>query len=300
MCAASVEHRDIASPTPSARDLMTLTNNDAVAEREQRIGQLIPGLSRGACPRMHAARWPDRFVATAIVTPIQMTENPYSSMMYYDWNDAHALVVLPFQSNPPVLQGIISLREHVGYRQRFAGRGVCAAVLPGAVKPDWMTSASCKCRAVVERNSPLSPGTDSQILSCPIKLQGWRVMWNWYTNGRSCSWRPSRKAAASCSPIITIGCPVGRSRQRISTCPMRAKRHVLRQAPRSPIPAVRIAIRRRGDVLRASQECATLSASAFSIVCRRAIASAISTVRRAMSACRRSTMRPSIWMTPLP
>lgn len=183
MCAASAEHRDVASPTPTARDLMAFTNSDAVAEREQRIGQLIPGLSRGACPRMHAARWPDRFVATAIVTPIQMTENPYSSMMYYDWNDAHALVVLPFQSNPPVLQGIISLREHVGYRQRFAGRGVCAAVLPGAVKPDWMTSASCKCRAVVERNSPLSPGTDSQILSCPIKLQGRRVMWNWYTTG---------------------------------------------------------------------------------------------------------------------
>ena len=47
----------------------------------------------------------------------------------------------------------------------------------------WMTAASCKCRAVVERNSPLSPGADSQILSCPIKLQGRRVMWNWYTTG---------------------------------------------------------------------------------------------------------------------
>jgi hypothetical protein len=30
-----------------------------------------------------------------------------------------------------------------------------------------------------------------------------------------------------------------------------------------------------------------------------AIASAIATVRRAISACSRSTMRPSIWMTPL-
>jgi hypothetical protein len=182
MCAASAEHQDTDSPTPTARDLMRFANPDALAEREQRIAQLIPGLSHGACPRMHPARWPDRFVATAMVTPIQMTEAPYSSMMYYDWNDAHALVVLPFQGNPPVLQGLISLREHVGYRQRFAGRGVCAAVLPGAVKPDWMTAASCKCRAVVEGNSPLSPGTDSQILSCPIKLQGQRVMWNWYTS----------------------------------------------------------------------------------------------------------------------
>ena len=33
--------------------------------------------------------------------------------------------------------------------------------------------------------------------------------------------------------------------------------------------------------------------------CTGVIASAIATVRRAMSACSRSTMRPSIWMTPL-
>lgn len=180
-CVATAQHADVASPTPTARELMAIPNRGAAAERDERIGQLIPGLSHAECSRMTPVRWPDHFVATAMVTPIRITENPYSSAMYYDWSRYRALVILPFQGNPPVLQGIISLHDRVGYRLHYSGRGVCAAVLPGAVKPDWMISASCACKGVVKRDSPLSPGVDSQILSCPIKLQGDRIMWSWYT-----------------------------------------------------------------------------------------------------------------------
>ncbi|MFY9772062.1 MAG: hypothetical protein WBX95_04295 [Xanthobacteraceae bacterium] len=65
------------------------------------------------------------------------------------------------------------------------GSGACYAVLPGLIKPDWMTTASCECQGVIEHNGALSPTGDSQILSCPIKAQGQRIMWNWYsTEGR--------------------------------------------------------------------------------------------------------------------
>jgi hypothetical protein len=57
------------------------------------------------------------------------------------------------------------------------GNGVCAPVLPGLVKPDWMTVASCECQGVIEHNGTLGPASDSQILSCPR---------NWYTtDGRA-------------------------------------------------------------------------------------------------------------------
>jgi hypothetical protein len=173
------------SATPTARELMELGNKAAELERLQRIHQLIPGLSQAACSRMTPVRWPDRFVTTAMVTPIQITDYAYSTLMYYDWNDADTQLVLPFHGSPPVLQGIISLKNRIGYRLKFSSidrkPGACAAVLPGIVRPDWMTVASCKCRGVLDRNSALGANEDSQILSCPIKVQDHRVMWSWYT-----------------------------------------------------------------------------------------------------------------------
>jgi hypothetical protein len=185
-CAATARpiHAAHLSPTPTARDLMTLGNKTAEAERSKRIDELIPGLSLDACSRMKPPRWPDHFVTTALVTPIRITDNPYSALIYYDWSDARTQVVLPFQGSPPVQQGIISLKDRVGYRMKFSSSNrpsVCAAVLPGIVKPNWMTAASCQCRGVLARNSALSPNADTQILSCPIKTQGNRTMWSWYT-----------------------------------------------------------------------------------------------------------------------
>jgi hypothetical protein len=44
-----------------------------------------------------------------------------------------------------------------------------------------MTAAACGCKGVISGHSALSPFGDTQILSCPIKMQGERIMWNWYT-----------------------------------------------------------------------------------------------------------------------
>jgi hypothetical protein len=183
-CAAnSVHYSGDLADVPTARDLMSLPNPAAAAERAERIAKLIPGLSHDACSRMGAPRWPDRYVTTAMVTPIQFNDDPYSALIFYDWSGTGTQLILPFQGQPLTLQGIISLKKNVGYRMRLPpkGNGICAPVLPGLVKPDWMTVASCECQGVFEHNATLGPAADSQILSCPIKAQGQRVMWNWYT-----------------------------------------------------------------------------------------------------------------------
>jgi hypothetical protein len=172
------------SETPTARELMALGNKAAEDERNERISKLIPGLSHRACAKMTPSQWPDRYVTTATVTPIQLGEYPYSTLIYYDWSETKTQLILPFYGYPPVLQGILSLKYRVGYRQRYSADrkpGVCAAVLPGIVRPDWMATASCQCKGVIERGSSLSPDDESQILECPIKMQGQRIMWSWYT-----------------------------------------------------------------------------------------------------------------------
>jgi hypothetical protein len=183
-CEATAEHAQIAAATPTARELMAISNEAAEAERAERIGELIPGLSRSACSQMTPVRWPDRFVTTSIITPIRIIDRPYSAVLYYDWSKAGTLLMLPFQGTPPVQQGIVSLKNRVGYSLKFSstgGSGVCRPVLPGVVRPDWMAVASCGCQGVINRGSVLSPNADTQILSCPIKMQGHRIMWSWYT-----------------------------------------------------------------------------------------------------------------------
>ena len=248
ICTATAKpiSREIAAGgAPMTRELMALSEDVSDAERQKQIGELIPGLSYQACSHMTPVRWPDRFVATAMITPTRITEYPYSTLIYYDWSEAQTLLTLPFQGSPPTplgilslkkgvgyrmmmdtpmqiteypystlidydmtgihydwseaqtlltlpfqgssptLQGILSLKKGVGYRMMFHPSSskppICEVVFPGAVKPDWMTLASCQCRGVIDHNPALSPDDETQILSCPIKMQGQRVMWNWYT-----------------------------------------------------------------------------------------------------------------------
>jgi hypothetical protein len=185
LCAHADPADDAAgAATPTTRDLMAVPNPEGEAERVARIAVLIPGLSHEACARASMPQWPDRYVMTAIITPIKMTEYPYPTLIYYDWSKAETLLVLPFHGSPPVLQGVISLKKRIGYRIKLpagGGDAKCAPILPGIVRPDWMKAAACECRGVIGRNTALGADEDTEILSCPIKAQGQRVMWNWYT-----------------------------------------------------------------------------------------------------------------------
>jgi len=171
--------------TPTARELMAVPNRAAETEREARIAKLIPGLSNKACAAMTLVQWPDRFIMSAIVTPIKIDDAPYPTFIYYDWAGSRTMVVLPFHSHPPLQQGVLSLKDRVGYRLHFVNAirqaGICRADIPGVVKPDWMKQAGCECQAVLAANSALGAGSETQILSCPIKHQAPRVMWSWYT-----------------------------------------------------------------------------------------------------------------------
>jgi hypothetical protein len=104
-------------------------------------------------------------------------------LIYYDWGQAETQLAYMYQGRPPVLQGLISLKKRIGYRIKLpaSGGAVCQAVLPGIVRPDWMKAAWCECKGVIKHNADLSPNAETEILSCPIKWQGQRIMWSWYT-----------------------------------------------------------------------------------------------------------------------
>ena len=169
----------------TARALMASDDKAAAAEREQRIAALLPGLSRKACARMTPVRWPDRFFMTATITPIQYKWAPLPSVIYYDWSKHKtqvAIMHVPW-ARPPVRTIIAVLKERVGYsiHRLPNGRAQCLPQNPGLVRPDWMAAAGCECRGVLDHEADLSPNDVTQILACPIKAQGRRVMWNWYT-----------------------------------------------------------------------------------------------------------------------
>ncbi len=183
-CAAHAKKSNAAAANATtARALMAIRNEAAEAERLQRIGTLIPGLSHAACSGVAPVPWPNQFVMTAIFTPQSFRRRPYSTIMYYDWNGTGSQVAGNYQGTPPLLQNIVMLKKRVGFwLRRDKSAGVkCLAVYPGIVRPDWMTSAFCKCRGVIARNPDLNPDGVIRIFACPIKWQLGHVMWSWYT-----------------------------------------------------------------------------------------------------------------------
>ena len=167
----------------TARDLMAMRNAAAEADRAQRIKTLIPGLSNEACAGMKPVRWPDQFFTTATISPIGFKWAPLPSVVYYDWNKAQVAVMHVPWATPPVRVTISTLTKGIGYSiERVPNGGSqCISDSPGIVRPDWMASAGCKCAAVLDHTPELSPDDVTQIMSCPIKDQGQRVMWSWYT-----------------------------------------------------------------------------------------------------------------------
>ncbi len=168
----------------TARDLMEIRNPAAEVERPQRIAQLVPGLSGQSCSAMTPVRWPERFVATAVITPISFSDDPYSALIYYDWPDAESQFAILWQGLSPAFRGVVALRKGIGYQPGRASTGAfhCPAIYPGMVRPDWASTARCRCKGVLDHQAALGPDEAIQIFACPIREQGKRVMWNWYTS----------------------------------------------------------------------------------------------------------------------
>jgi hypothetical protein len=172
-----------ATAVVAARVLMSPLNPDAETERQQRLATLIPGFSHHSCANMTNVHWPEQFVMTAIISPISFANEPNPSLIYYDWKNTKTQLAMMFGGRPSTLKGIVSLKSEVGYRMTMhkSGGASCEAVFPGIVRPNWMSAATCSCKGVIDQHDMLSPNRVTQILSCPIKSQGDRIMWNWYT-----------------------------------------------------------------------------------------------------------------------
>jgi hypothetical protein len=175
-----------AAAAKSGRAIVAVRNESAEAERLERIQALIPGLSNQACARMTLARWPDQFVMTATISPIRFSWEPYPSVIYYDWEQTATMVSVLHKPGavPAIAELTGMLTKGTGYtvRQRPTGALQCTADNPGIVRPDWMTAAGCRCKAVVDHNPDLGPNDVGQILACPIdKSNEDHVHWAWYT-----------------------------------------------------------------------------------------------------------------------
>lgn len=187
LCVAKAQKPDAASAAATtAPELMAAGKDIGAAERATRIASLIPGVSRAACSRMSTpTNWPNQFVMTAILTPIQFKFTPLPSMIYYNWNGAGTMVGLMNSphTEPPALELESVQTKGVGYGIERAPNGAfaCRAATPGVVRPNWMASAGCTCSAVIDRNPELGPNEVSVIRACPVKGEGLHVNWSWYT-----------------------------------------------------------------------------------------------------------------------
>ena len=184
-CVAEIKRRGAPAPTSgaTARALMANPDKAAEAERPERIKALVPGLSHQACSRMTPVRWPEQFVMTGIITPVSFADNPYLSLIYYDWAEAATQFTIMWQGIPPIYKGLIALKKGIGYAPGRLPSGAfsCQALYPGIVKPDWMSAGACRCKGVLDHNAALNPNDVTQILACPLKWQPNRVDWTWYT-----------------------------------------------------------------------------------------------------------------------
>jgi hypothetical protein len=111
---------------------------------------------------------------------------PLPSILFYDWQHAGTLFTYMYKarSTPPALEIASVLKKGIGYSvERLAnGKFVCAAKAPGVLRPNWMAKAGCECKVTIDRNPDLSPNEISQIRACPIKAEGLRTIWSWYTS----------------------------------------------------------------------------------------------------------------------
>lgn len=184
-CVANARKPDSATAAArSARELMALGNDLSESARTERTQALIPGISHRACAGLEPPEWPHQFITTGILTPVQFKWTPLPTQLIYDWKRAGTLLGYLYEARtrPPTLEIVSVLRHRIGYSvERLPNRVfACGAKGPGVIRPNWMASAGCDCKAVIARNPQFGPDEVSAIRACPIKNFGLYPMWTWY------------------------------------------------------------------------------------------------------------------------
>jgi len=151
--------------------------------RSDEVKRLMPALA--ACPADSLPQWPKKLALTGLMTPFDSDENPYPTEVLYDWNarGQRSRVFFPAQSGIVVQDALLLGSRGYNVTYRHNERPICAAVLPGTIRPDWPFRGSCRCEAEIDGGTPLTPDGPTRIMACSLASP--RAAWAWYTtNGR--------------------------------------------------------------------------------------------------------------------
>jgi hypothetical protein len=151
----------------------------AGSRAESEIASLMPELS--ACPAAPFTRWPERVGIAGILTPFDVVQDPAPTEVLYDWSipAQRTRAFLPPQAPVSARDALLIGKDGYDILYPRHARAVCAATLPGTVRPDWQDRAPCTCEATLNGKTELSPHGTTRILSCPLASP--RLAWAWYT-----------------------------------------------------------------------------------------------------------------------
>jgi hypothetical protein len=155
------------------------------AERRERLGSLIPGLSLAACSGQKLPGWPSTadLGGTTMMTPVNFAHDPFPTEILYRWLVRSQRTRLYYSKTNKQFSQDALLIGGTGYGiNRFRdGIEQCALnVIPGTPRPDWPVKGNCVCRGVIDNNPVLSPGKTTQLLTCDMQPPS--VFWTWYTS----------------------------------------------------------------------------------------------------------------------
>ena len=174
-----------AKPAPTGtgpRALRSLIGNlsRSRARSQPEIKRLMPALA--SCPADSLPQWPKKLALTGLMTPFDSDENPYPTEVLYDWNvqGQGSRVFLPPQSGIAVQDALLLGARGYNVTYRRNGGPMCAAVLPGTIRPDWPSRGSCTCEAEIEGGTPLTRHGTTRIMACSLAPP--RAAWAWYTS----------------------------------------------------------------------------------------------------------------------
>ncbi len=169
---------------PIGRDALAevFARMERAADRaEADIKRLVPELE-ASCPTTPLPDWPDQFVTTAIMTPIDADSMPMPAEVIYNWHLKSQRTRMFWPDKSPIRSEDALLIGPDGYEviRNRSGNLACHGSLPGVLKANWPTVAPCTCAGAIRGTTPLTPYGSTRILNCPMTAP--RVAWAWFTN----------------------------------------------------------------------------------------------------------------------
>jgi hypothetical protein len=143
------------------------------------IAHLAPGLS-GECPAASVNGWPERAAMSMIMTPPDFADRPMPTEVLYDGNAKLMRTRNHWPARSELATDDALLLDGFGYSiaRTRAGRLVCQAALPGALRPNWLETGGCSCEASIGGGTAVTPSGPARIMLCPMTAP--RVVWAWF------------------------------------------------------------------------------------------------------------------------